>query len=309
MASTPIAPDTTLRDAAGPGFLRRLLDYIGWTLCALALLLLTGAMLWILVIVFLRGYQTISWSVITHVTVGTGGGLLNAIEGTILLSFGGIILAVPPGLAAGIYLAEFDTSRFAPVLRFLADVLVGVPSIVIGYFGYVTMVEGLGWKFSLAAGAIALAIICLPYICRTTEMAIRQVPRATREAAYALGANDAKVALGICLPVALPGVLTGILLALAISVGETAPLIYTAGWSNYLWNGHFTNEPVAYLTYAIWAFITEPFASAHALAYAAALCVTMLVLLISVISRLALDENAGWRRRRDRDRIKFLPNR
>jgi phosphate transport system permease protein len=171
------------------------------------------------------------------------------------------------------------------------------------------MVSYLGWKFSLAAGSIALAIISLPYICRTSEMAIRQVPRSMREAAYGLGATDAKVALGICLPIALPGVLTGILLALAISVGETAPLIYTAGWSNYLWTGHLTNEPVGYLTYAIWAFITEPFASAHALAYAAAFFVTLFVLIISVISRVALDENAGWRRKRAGDRIKFLHSR
>ncbi|MGH9715189.1 MAG: phosphate ABC transporter permease PstA [Candidatus Acidiferrales bacterium] len=309
-ASSAASPQTTFaRESAGPGFRRRFADASGWALCALAFLLLSSAMVWILVIVFLRGSHAISWTVISHITEGTGGGLLNAIEGTFLLAFGGILLAVPPGLAAGIYLAEFDTGWFGPVLRFLADVLVGVPSIVVGYFCYVTMVSALGWKFSLAAGSIALAIISLPYICRTSEMAIRQVPRSMREAAYGLGATDAKVALGICLPIALPGVLTGILLALAISVGETAPLIYTAGWSNYLWTGHFTNEPVGYLTYAIWAFITEPFASAHALAYAAAFFVTFFVLVISVVSRLALDENAGWRRRPARDRIKFLHNR
>lgn len=309
MAATTTGPGALLRDDAGPGIRRAIFDYLGWTLCALAFLMLSSAIVWILAIVFLRGSHAISWNVMTHITQGVGGGLLNAIEGTILLGLGGILLAVPPGLAAGIYLAEFDTGKFGPVLRFLADVLVGVPSIVIGYFSYVTMVSYLGWKFSLAAGSIALAIISLPYICRTSEMAIRQVPRSMREAAYALGANDAKVVLGISLPIALPGVLTGILLALAISVGETAPLIYTAGWSNYLWTGHLTNEPVGYLTYAIWAFITEPFESAHALAYAAAFFVTLFVLIISVVSRVALDENVGWRRRPARDRIKFLHNR
>lgn len=310
MGATTAGPDTALlQESAGPGIRRAFLDYLGWTLCALAFLLLSSAMVWILAIVFLRGSHAISWNVMTTVTQGVGGGLLNAIEGTVLLAVGGILLAVPPGLAAGIYLAEFDTGRFGPVLRFLADVLVGVPSIVIGYFAYVTMVSGLGWKFSLAAGSIALAIISLPYICRTSEMAIRQVPRSMREAAYGLGATDSKVALGICLPIAMPGVLTGILLALAISVGETAPLIYTAGWSNYLWNGRLTNEPVGYLTYAIWAFITEPFESAHQLAYAAAFFVTLFVLIISVVSRVALDENIGFRRRPPRDRIKFLHNR
>ncbi len=283
---------------------RRLFDYLGWGLCTLAFLLLGSAMLWILVVVFMRGVGAINWEVLTHVTEGTGGGLLNAIEGTLVLAFGGILLASGPGLAAGIYLAEFDRGRFAPAIRFMSDVLVGVPSIVIGYFGYVTMVVALGWKFSVAAASVALAIISLPYICRTTEMSLRQVPRSLREAAYALGAGDGRVTLGICVPAALPGILTGILLALAISVGETAPLIYTAGWSSYMWTGHLTNEPIGYLTYAIWAFIQEPFESAHALAYAAAFFVTVFVLVISILARMALDENAGWRRFRSGERRK-----
>ncbi len=275
---------------------RQVFDYLGWGLSALAFLLLGSAMTWILVTVFLRGSGALTLKVLTTVTQGTGGGLLNAIEGTAVLAIGGILLAIPPGMAAGIYLAEFESSRLAPTIRFLADVLVGVPSIVVGYFGYVTMVAGLGWEFSVAAGSVALAIISLPYICRTTEMALRQVPRSLREAAYALGAGEASVAMGIAVPAALPGILTGILLALAIAVGETAPLIYTANWSNYLWNGHLTKEPIGYLTYAIWSFITEPFSGAHALAYAAALFVTLFVLIISVLSRLALDQSAGWRR-------------
>jgi phosphate transport system permease protein len=276
---------------------RRLLDYLGWGFCALAFLLLGSATVWILVVVFLRGFTALTPSVVTEVTVGYGGGLLNAIEGTLVLAVGGILLAIPPGLAAGIYLSEFGQSRLAPVIRFLLDVLVGVPSIVIGYFGYITMVVGLGWDFSVAAGSMALAIIALPYISRTSEMALRQVPLAVREGAYALGAGDGRVALGICVPMALPGILTGVLLALAIAVGETAPLLYTAGWSNYLWTGHLTKAPIGYLTYAIWAFITEPFTTAHALAYAAALFVTLFVLIISILSRLALDESMGWRGR------------
>jgi phosphate transport system permease protein len=276
---------------------RKILDILGWGLCALAFLLLGGATAWILAIVFLRGFHSLTPEVMTHITEGTGGGLLNAIQGTAVLALGGVILAVPPGLAGGIYLAEFDRGVLAPAIRFASDVLVGVPSIVIGYFGYVTMVVELGWKFSVAAGSVALAIISLPYICRTSEMAIRQVPQGLREAAYALGARDARVTMRISLPIALPGILTGILLALAISVGETAPLIYTAGWSNYLWTGHLTNEPIGFLTYAIWAFITEPFAGAHGLAYAAALLVTLFVLVISILSRLALDRNARRHKR------------
>lgn len=282
--------------SGGRALSRRLFDCLGWGLCGGAFILLGGTMVWILVVVFLRGVNALNLQVMTHVTVGTGGGLLNAIEGTLVLAITGIVLAAPPGLAAGIYLAEFDHGHLAPAIRFMADVLVGVPSIVIGYFGYVTMVVALGWRFSVAAGGVALAIISLPYICRTTEMALRQVPRALREAAYALGAGDGRVTMGICVPAALPGILTGILLALAISVGETAPLIYTAGWSSYLWTGHFTNEPIGYLTYVIWTFISEPFESAHALAYAAAFLVTLFVLVTSILMRAVLDENAGWRR-------------
>lgn len=286
---------TQFPSVGGLSIRRRLYAYVGWTLCGLAFLLLSGAMVWILSMVFLRGVGALRPSIVTLTTSGTGGGLLNAIEGTLLLSFGGILLAAPLGLGAGIYLAEYDTGSLAPTIRFFNDVLVGLPSIVVGYFGYVTMVATLGWNFSLLAGSIALAIIALPYICRTSEMAIRQVPRSMREAAFALGASDSRVALSICVPIAMPGVLTGILLALAIAVGETAPLIYTAGWTDYLWTGHFTKEPVAYLTYVIWSFISEPFESAHALAYAAAFFVTLFVLIIGVLSRLALDENAGWK--------------
>jgi len=273
---------------------RQLFNYLGWGLCAAAFALLGAAMLSIVVLVFVRGLHSLNLQVLTTVTEGTGGGLLNAIEGTVVLAFGGILIAIPPGLAAGIYLAEFHHGRLAPILRFLSDVLVGVPSIVIGYFAYVTMVVGLGWEFSVAAASIALAIISLPYICRTSEVAIRQVPNTLREAAFALGANTGTVTLRVCLPMAAPAILTGILLALAISVGETAPLLYTAGWSSYMWTGHLTHEPIGYLTYAIWAFITEPFEGAHALAYAAAFFVTLFVLIIGVAARMVLYQRSGW---------------
>jgi phosphate transport system permease protein len=268
---------------------RRLFSATGWALTGLALLLLSGAMVWILTIVFIRGAGALSWSLLTTVTQGNGGGLLNAIEGTAVLSVGAMLLAVPFGVASGIYTSEYPHGAWAPMIRFLADILVGVPSIVLGYFGYITMVEWLGWDFSVAAGSITIAIICLPYISRTTELALQQVPADLREAAFALGADDRRVILRICLPAALPAILTGILLALAISVGETAPLLYTAGWSDFLWNGQLTHSPIGYLTYAIWTFINEPFASAHALAYAAAFLVTIFVLVVNIVSRFAFD--------------------
>ena len=133
----------------------------------------------------------------------------------------------------------------------------------------------------------------LPYMAKMTELVLRQIPIPMREAAYALGANDGKVVLRVLLPVALPGILTAVLLSLAISVGETAPLIYTAGWSNYLWNGQIVHQPIGYLTYVIWSFINQPFASAHALAFAAALLVMMTVLAINLAARAILRVRAA----------------
>ncbi|MGH9606760.1 MAG: phosphate ABC transporter permease PstA [Terracidiphilus sp.] len=277
---------------------RRVFNALGWVLITLAFLLLGAAMVSILVVIFARGAHALNLGTFTKTTAGMTGGLKNAIEGTIAMSFGGVLLAIPPGIAAGIYLSEFRRgSILGPVLRFLSDVLVGVPSIVVGYFVYVTMVVDLGWHFSAAAAAIALAIISVPYITRTTEIALRQVPNTLREAGLALGANNGTVIMRICLPMAAPSILTGILLGLAISVGETAPLIYTAGWSDYMWTGHLTNEPVGYLTYVIWTAITEPFEGAHALAYAAAFMVTFFVLLISVATRIVLIRRSGGSQR------------
>lgn len=273
---------------------RRVFNYAGWGLCALTFLLLGGAMVWILQMVFVRGAGGINLKVLTHIQIGVGGGLLNAIEGTLLLAIGGVILSVPPGIAAGMYLSEYDGGWLAPILRFMSDVLVGVPSIVVGYFGYVTMVVTLGWQFSIAAGSISLAIISLPYITRTSEVAFRQVPRTLREAGFGLGCTPGTVIMRICLPMATPSIMTGVLLALAISVGETAPLIYTAGWSSYLWTGKLTHEPIGYLTYAIWSFITEPEMAMHQLAYAAAFFVTLFVLIISIIARVVTYKRSGW---------------
>lgn len=264
---------------------RRVFSVVGWSLTGFSLILLCVLMLWILALVFVRGIDAMSISLFTTITQGSGGGLLNAIEGTCVLSAGALIIAVPLGIAAGVYVSEYKLSPWATAIRFLADVLVGVPSIVMGYFGYVTMVEWLGWEFSVAAGSIILAIICLPYICRTTELALEQVSGDLREAGYALGASEWRVIMKICLPAAMPGVITGVMLALAVSVGETAPLLYTAGWSNYLWDGRLTHSPIGYLTYAIYTFINEPFAAANALAYAAAFLVTGFVLLINIITR------------------------
>ena len=292
MSDAVAAQGSTSHDPASQGGglarRRRIKARIGWTLCAASLAMLGFAMCWIIGTVVVRGISALSPKIFTEPTQGNGGGLLNAIEGTAVLAVGTLILAVPLGVAAGIYVAEFPREFWAKAIRFFSDTLVGVPSIVLGYAGYVILVQGLGWQFSTAAACITLAIICLPYIARSSELAFASVASELHEAAYAMGAGDRQVILKVCLPVAMPGVLTGVLLALAVSVGETAPLLYTAGWSNYFWNGHLVRSPIAYLTYAVWTFINEPSAAANALAYAAALLVTSFVLLLSIASRLIL---------------------
>jgi phosphate transport system permease protein len=267
---------------------RRFKSALGWTLSGAAFLALAVAMLQILFYVFAKGFTSLSLKLFTENTVGVGGGLKNAILGTLLLSGVAMILSALVGIAAGLYLSEYGEGRLGSITRFLSDVLVGVPSIVLGFVGYVTLTVWLRWRFSLAAGAITLAVLMLPYIVRSTELALRRIASGIRESAYALGCRDHQVVFKVLLKAAAPGIGTGILLALAISAGETAPLLYTAGWSNYGWSGRLIHEPVAYLTYVIWSFIGEPFHSAHALAYAAAFLITALILLINLVARLLI---------------------
>jgi phosphate transport system permease protein len=267
---------------------RTVVSQIGWIACGLALLCVIGPLVDIVGVVAYRGLAAFSTRLFTSTTTGVTGGLLNAIEGTFVISLFGMLIAVPVGIGAGIYLSEYGSNRVGSVIRFLSDVLTGTPSIVLGYFSYIVFVTSLGWGFSLVAAGITLAILIVPYLARITELALRQVPVSMREAAFALGATESTVVFKVILPGAASGVMTGALLALAISVGETAPLIYTAGWSNFLWNGHFTNEPIGYLTYVIWTFIEQPNAQSHALAFAAAFLVMLVVLAINIGVRLTL---------------------
>ncbi len=235
--------------------------------------------------VFVHAWPALNIKLLTEITNGIGGGLKNAIEGSIIISLGALLLAAPIGISAGIFLSEHGQKGAGQTLRFLSDVLVGVPSIVLGYVGYITMVIYLGWQFSVAAGVITLTIMLLPYIARSTEMALSNIPLAVREAGYGLGAGEGRVVLKILLPGASPAIMTGLFYAVALSMGETAPLLYTAGWSNYMWTGHLTKEPIGYLTYVIWTFINEPFAESHMLAFAAAFLITAGVLLLILIGR------------------------
>ncbi|WP_308388567.1 phosphate ABC transporter permease PstA [Acidithiobacillus sp. AMEEHan] len=271
--------------AARISWKRQVFRGVGTVFIWASFVIVAAAFLSIIADVLIKALPGLKLSLFTEVSTGMGGGLKNAIEGTLVLSLGSLLIAAPIGIAAGIYLSEFGTGLAGKALRFLSDVLVGVPSIVLGYVGYITMVIYLGWQFSVAAGILTLSVMLLPYIARTTEMALSNIPPAVREAGFGIGAGEGTVILRILLPGALPAVMTGLFYALALSMGETAPLIYTAGWSNYMWNGQFTNQPIGYLTYVIWTFINEPFEEAHVLAFAAAFLITLVVLSLILLGR------------------------
>lgn len=243
-----------------------------------------------------RGIPALRPQVFVTVTSGTAGGLANAIVGTIMLVVLGVAMVVIVGVGTGIWLAEYSTAGPRAFVRLLVDVLAGVPSIVVGYFGYVLLVKLLGWGFSLAGGAIALMIIMLPYVVRGTDLALEAVPRDLREGGFALGATETTVLRTIALPYAMPGILTMVLLATGIALGETAPLIYTAGWSNYMPTAQFTHAPIAYLTYVIWTFIAQPFPESHALAFAAAAILMLLIIVTNVLARSFFDGLAARQR-------------
>jgi len=252
-------------------------------LMALVLLVPVGGMLWLVVS---HALPALNLKLFTQVTVGNGGGLANAIVGTFYVVGLGILIAGPLGILAGVYCAEVNPNgAFTNFVRLTTDVMAGVPSIVIGYFGYITMVLGLGWGFSTLAGSIALALIGIPYVVRSTETALSKVPRGMREASLALGASQTTTIWRVTLREAVPGVVTGVLLALSIAIGETAPLLYTASWSNYMPSWHLTHAPIGYLTYVVWTFINEPFASANALAYAAGLLLLVLIVVVNLVAR------------------------
>ncbi|HVA36276.1 MAG TPA: phosphate ABC transporter permease PstA [Candidatus Dormibacteraeota bacterium] len=260
--------------------------WLGSALALAASIAMLFALFWF---VLVRGVPALRPEIFVTVTNGISGGLANAIVGTFMLVLGGLVLVMIVGVGSGIWLTAFAGPRMVEVTRFLTDVLSGVPSIVVGYFGYVVLLGYLGWGFSLAAGAIALAIIMLPYVVRGTDLALSAVPQELREGALALGSSTSRSMFMVCLPSAMPGILTSVLLAVSIALGETAPLIYTAGWSNYMPSAAPFHSPVGYLTYVVWTFINQPFAQSHALAYAAAVILMAVIFLTNVVARTVVD--------------------
>jgi phosphate transport system permease protein len=204
---------------------------------------------------------------------------------------GVLIVAGSIGVLAGIHLGELSRTRRAGktaggLLRTASEVLSGFPSIVLGYVGYVALVVGLHWGFSLLPAVLILSMMVIPYIAKSTETAIRQVPTNYREGAEALGMSMGYSLRKVVLKSAAPGIVTGLLLALAIAGGETAPLIYTAGFSDHLTLGLVHTQGFPYLTYAVFNFFQLPSAQAHTLAYDAAIILLVMVLILLVASRL-----------------------
>ncbi len=211
-----------------------------------------------------------------------GGGMGNAILGTVILVALGALLGLPLAIGAGVYLAEAGTSRLATVVRFVADVMNGIPSIVVGIFVWAWVVVSMG-QFSLFAGGVALAIMLIPMVTRTTEEMIRLVPKELREGGLALGFTRWRTTLGIVLPAAKSGILTGVLVALARIAGETAPLLFTA-FGNPFW-GWRPDQPVSALPLQIFVYATGPYDEWHRQAWAGSLVLIGLVLLVSLSAR------------------------
>src|SRR5438874_2497983 len=234
-----------------------------------------------------RGAQALSVAFFTHMPrpVGEpGGGMANAIVGSVMLAGFGALLAVPIGIMSGVYMSEYDGTRLASAIRFAADTLNGVPSIVIGVFAYGVAVLPFQ-QFSALAGGLALGIMMIPIIARTTEELLKLVPHSLREGALALGATRARAVRTVVLPAALPGIITGVVLALARIAGETAPLLFTS-LNNRFWNVN-PRQPTASLTVQIYTYATAPYEDWHRQAWAGALVLVSIVLICSILARTA----------------------
>jgi phosphate transport system permease protein len=254
-------------------------------ICVLAAVL---PLLLILLTLVLRGASSLSWEFLTTLPAPAGepgGGVANAIVGTLLIVGMASLIGLPTGILAGIYCAEYRATRLAWTARFVADVLNGTPSIVVGVFAWASIVATQR-HFSALAGSAALAMLMVPMVLRTTEEMVGLVPNSLREAALALGYPRWRTSLMIVVPTALPGIATGSLLAVARIAGETAPLLFTALGSQYLVTN--VNEPMAALPLTIFTYATGPFAQWHDYAWAAALVLILLVFLLSLGAHVAM---------------------
>jgi phosphate transport system permease protein len=266
---------------------RQLVNFWGLLTSMLAMAIGLAVLFWILFVLFSNGFASLDWNMFTKDTPapGTeGGGLRNAIVGSLMIVGLTVLVATPVGILAGIYMAEYgDRSATANVTRFVTDIMLSAPSIVIGLFVYAIAVATLG-TFSGYAGSLALTLIAIPVVMRTTENMLRLVPGSLREAAFALGAPRWKVSLSVTLRAAKNGVITGLLLAVARISGETAPLLFTA-LNNQFFNSDMSS-PMANLPVVIFQFAMSPYDNWIRLAWGGALIVTMAELVLNIMARI-----------------------
>jgi phosphate transport system permease protein len=248
-----------------------------------------GAMIAILASIFIyilnSGASHVTWKMLSTYGNTSSGGVLNAIIGTWMLVGMGLLFSIPPSLLGALYIVNAKSNgTISTAARLFTDVLTSIPSIVIGLFAYLVLVIRFGMGLSLVAGGLALSVMMLPYLLRIIEISFRNIPKEQIENAYALGADDIRVASRVYLPQAKVGMLSGILLAVSISAGETAQLIYSAGFNNALPTG-FLHSEVAYLTYVVWTGINEPTAYSHYVAYVSAMILILSVTGLIIISK------------------------
>jgi phosphate transport system permease protein len=263
---------------------RRITSALMTSLTALCTLLAVGALFIILAYIALQGIGSLNFQFLIDSPrpVGEGGGIGNAILGSLVLLGISSAFGLPIGIAVGVYLSEVGKGQLASIVRFIVDTLTGIPSIVTGVFVYAVLVLPMK-HFSAFAGGVALALIMVPIVARTTEEMLKLVPHSLREGALALGAPQWRVTLGVILPAAASGIATGAMLAIARVSGETAPLLFTAFGSRFFPTS--LNEPIASLTVQIYNYAISPYDEWHAQAWAATLVLMTLILGINIIVR------------------------
>ena len=286
-----------MTSAVGTATGRRVLSALFVGACGLCVVLALIPLAFVLFFVVSQGIQSLTLDFFTHNPrpVGEpGGGMANAIVGTLILTALAALMAVPIGILSGVYLSEYRGSRFAATVRFAADTLNGVPSIVIGVFAYAVVVLPLR-HFSTLAGGFALGVMMIPIIARTTEELLLLVPNALREGALALGATRARAVFTVIVPAALPGIITGVVLALARIAGETAPLLFTS-FNNRFFSTSLS-QPISSITVRVFTYAISPYEDWHRQAWAGALVLVTIVLVCSMAARYAAARVASIRGR------------